>query len=238
MATSSSTNFSVTRDDIIKGALRLCGALAVGETPSADQVTEASEALNMLVKAWQADGMALWARGEYTLPLTLSTQSYNIGIGQTVNIAKPLKITQAILHDTQTNVDIPMRIITRDEYLRLGNKTTTGQPIQIYYDPQRDHGVLYVYPPANSAAVSYKQIKFTYQKPFEDFDASTDNPDFPQEWYEALKYGLASRLAGEYGISMDDRRQLMQEAILIKNEALGFGTEEGSFFFTADYRKY
>lgn len=238
MGTSNSTNFSVTRDDIIKGALRLCGALALGETPSADQVSEASEALNMLVKAWQADGMALWARGEYTLPLTLSTQSYNIGIGQTVNIAKPLKITQAILHDTQTKVDIPMRIITRDEYLRLGNKTTTGQPIQIYYDPQRDHGVLYVYPPANSSAVSYKQIKFTYQKPFEDFDASTDNPDFPQEWYEALKYGLASRLAGEYGISMDDRRQLMQEAILIKNDALSFGTEEGSFWFTPDHRKY
>lgn len=238
MATSSSTNFTVTRDDIIKGALRLCGALALGETPTADQVSEASDALNMLVKAWQADGMALWARGEYTLALTLDTKSYTIGLGQTVNIAKPLKITQAILHDTQTNVDIPMRIITRDEYLRLGNKSTNGQPIQIYYDPQRDTGVLYVYPPANSSAVSYKQIKFTYQKPFEDFDASTDNPDFPQEWYEALKYGLASRLAGEYGISMDDRRQLMQEAILIKNDALSFGTEEGSFWFTPDYRKY
>lgn len=238
MATSNSTNFSTTRDDIIKGALRLCGALSLGETPSTDQVTEASDALNMLVKAWQADGMALWARSEYTLPLTLDTKSYSIGTGQTVNISKPLKITQAILHDTQTNVDIPMRIITRDEYLRLGNKSTSGQPIQIYYDPQRDSGVLYVYPPANAAAVSYKQIKFTYQKPFEDFDASTDNPDFPQEWYEALKYGLASRLAGEYGISMDDRRQLMQEAILIKNDALSFGTEEGSFFFTPDNRKY
>lgn len=238
MATSSSTNFSITRDDIIKGALRLCGALALGETPTTDQVTEASESLNMLVKAWQADGMALWARGEYTLSLTLDSVSYTIGLGQTVNIAKPLKITQAILHDTQTNVDIPMRIITRDEYLRLGNKTTSGQPIQIYYDPQRDTGVLYVYPPANAASVSYKQIKFTYQRPFEDFDASTDNPDFPQEWYEALKYGLASRLAGEYGISMDDRRQLMQEALLIKNEALGFGTEEGSFFFSPDRRNY
>lgn len=238
MATSNSTNFSTTRDDIIKGALRLCGALALGETPSADQVSEASDALNMLVKAWQADGMALWARSEYTLALTLDTKSYTIGLGKTVNIPKPLKITQAILHDTQTNVDIPMRIITRDEYLRLGNKSTNGMPIQIYYDPQRDNGVLYVYPPANSSAVLYKQIKFTYQKPFEDFDASTDNPDFPQEWYEALKYGLASRLAGEYGISLTDRQQLMQEAILIKNEALSFGTEEGSFYFTADYRKY
>ncbi len=238
MTTSNSTNFSITRDDIIKGALRLCGALALGETPSADQVSEASDALNMLVKAWQADGMALWARSEYTLALTLDTKSYTIGLGETVNIPKPLKITQAILHDTQTNVDIPMRIITRDEYLRLGNKSTNGIPIQIYYDPQRDNGVLYIYPPANSAAVSYKQIKFTYQKPFEDFDASTDNPDFPQEWYEALKYGLASRLAGEYGISLTDRQQLMQEAILIKNEALSFGTEEGSFYFVADYRKY
>lgn len=238
MATSSSTNFSTTRDDIIKGALRLCGAVALGETPTTDQVTEASEALNMLVKAWAADGMALWARSEYTLPLTLATQSYSIGLGETVDIAKPLKITQAILHDTQTNVDIPMRIITRDEYLRLGNKSTVGQPIQIYYDPQRDNGVLYVFPPANSSSVSYKQIKFTYQRPFEDFDTSTDEPDFPQEWFEALKYGLATRLAGEYGIGMDERKQLLFEANAIKQEALSFGTEEGSFWLTPDYRKY
>jgi hypothetical protein len=192
----------------------------------------------MIVKAWQADGMALWARSEYTLPLTLGTKSYTIGLNQTVDIPKPLKVTQAILHDTSTNIDIPMRIITRDEYLRLGNKETTGQPIQIYYDPKRDHGVLYVFPPANQSAADTKQIKFTYQKPFEDFDSSTDEPDFPQEWFEALKYGLATRLAGEYGIAMEDRKQLLQEAILIKNEALGFGTEEGSFWITPDYRKY
>jgi hypothetical protein len=238
MTTSNSTDFSISRDSIIKGALRLVGALAVGETPSADQVTEASETLNLLVKAWQADGMPLWARGSYSLALTLGTQSYLIGSGQTVNIPKPLKITQAILHDTNTNVDIPMRIITRDEYLRLGNKSIKGMPIQIYYDPKRDYGELFLFPPADSTSVTYKQIQFTYQKPFEDFDASTDTPDFPQEWYEALKYGLATRLAGEYGITLEDRNQLLKEAMLIKEGALGFGTEEGSFFITADYRKY
>ena len=37
--TSGSTDFSVTRDDIIKRALRLVGALAQGETPTTDQVT-------------------------------------------------------------------------------------------------------------------------------------------------------------------------------------------------------
>ena len=238
MTTSNSSDFTISRDNIIKGALRLVGALALGETPTTDQVTEASESLNLLVKSWQADGMPLWARGSYNMALTLGTQMYTIGTGQTINIPKPLKITQAILHDTSSNVDIPMRIITRDEYLRLGNKTIQGQPIQIYYDPKRDTGELYVFPPADSTAVSYKQIRFTYQKPFEDFDVSIDTPDFPQEWYEALKYGLATRLAGEYGIIIEDRNQLIKEAGMLKESALGFGTEEGSFFITADYRKY
>lgn len=238
MATSNSSNFSITRDQIITGALRLCGAVALGETPTAAQVSEANETLNMLIKAWSADGMALWAVKEYTLDLTLDAQTYEIGLTKTIAIDKPLKITQAYLHDINTNVDIPMRIITRDEYNRLGNKTTNGQPIQIYYEPLRDYGVLHIFPPANSASVSAKKIRFTYMRPFEDFDSSTDEPDFPQEWFDALKYGLASRLAGEYGISMDDRKQLMQEAMVIKAEALSFGTEEGSFYFTADIRKY
>lgn len=238
MATSNSTDFIVNRDQLIAGALRLCGALALGETATADQVTEASEALNMMVKAWQADGMALWAIKDYSLALTLSTQTYEIGLTKTVNIPKPNKIIQAILHDTSSNVDIPMRIITRDEYNRLGNKTSTGQPVQIYYEPLGTYGVLHVFPPADATAVATKQIKFTYMRPFEDFDAAGNEPDFPQEWFEALKYGLATRLAGEYGISLDDRRQLLQEAMLVKNEALGYGTEEGSFYFTADRRGY
>lgn len=238
MATSNSSNFSITRDQIITGALRLVGAVALGETPSAAQISEAAETLNLMIKAWSADGMSLWAMKEYSLALTLDAATYEIGLTKTVAIDKPLKITQAYLHDTSTNVDIPMRIITRDEYNRLGNKATSGQPIQIYYEPLRDYGVLHVYPPANSSAVASKQIKFTYMRPFEDFDAATDEPDFPQEWFDAVKYGLASRLAGEYGISMEDRKQLQQEAMFIKAEALSFGTEEGSFFFSPDTRKY
>lgn len=238
MATSNSTDFTVTRDQIIAGALRLCGALALGETATTDQVTEASEALNMMVKAWQADGMALWAIKDYSITPVLSASTYEIGLGKAVNIPKPNKIIQAVLHDTSTDVDIPMRIITRDEYNRLGNKVTTGQASTIYYEPLNTYGVLHVFPAADAAMVSSKEIKITYMRPFEDFDAAGNEPDFPQEWFEALKYGLATRLAGEYGIALDDRRQLMQEAMLIKNEALGYGTEEGSFFFTADQRRY
>ena len=235
MTTSSSTNFSVTRDDIIKGALRLVGAISIGDSPTTDQTTEAATALNMLAKALQAEGMPLWAMKEYSLTLT-SSATYILGLGQTTNIDKPLKIVQAFIHDSTTNVDVPMRIITRDEYNRLGNKTSTGTPIQLYYDVQREYGTIKLFPVPDSNSVANKTIKIVYQRPFEDFDASTDNPDFPQEWFDTLKYGLATRLSGEYGITIEDRRQLQQEYILIKQEALSFGTEEGSFSISPRYQ--
>jgi hypothetical protein len=237
MATSNSTNYSTDRNDLISGALRLVGAIPLGGTPTSSQISEASSALNMMVKAWQVDGLPLWAIKQYSLTLTASN-SYEIGLSKTVAIPKPLKVIQAFLKDNTSNVDIPMRIITRDEYNRLGNKISEGYPIQIFYEPLLDYGVLHVYPKPNNTAIANKTLVLVYQRPFEDFDASIDEPDFPQEWYEAIKYGLASRLAGEYGMDLNERRELIQEANAIKEQTLGFGTEEGSFFIKADLRRY
>lgn len=235
---SGSTNFSITRDQLIEGALRLCGVLAQGESPSTDQVSEAAEALNMLVKAWEADGMPLWAIKTLGIPLTASTASYRIGLTQTVDTPKPLKIIQAWNRDSTSDVDIPLRILTKQEYNQLGNKTTEGNPVQVYYDPQNTYGDLYVFPVPTATEATNNQIYIVYQRPFEDFDASTDEPDFPQEWYEALKYGLASRLAGEYQLSMQVRQFLKGEANEAKELALSFGTEEGSLYFQVDSRRW
>lgn len=238
MTTSNSTDFSVTRDDIIKRALRLIGVVAQGETPTTDQTTEAALSLNGLVKAWQADGMPLWALKTTSISLTASAASYRIGLSQTVNIPKPLKIIQAWNHDSNSNIDIPIRIITKQEYNMLGNKTTSGNPIQIYYDPQNGYGDLYVFPVPTSTEASANTIKIVYQRPFEDFDAANDTPDFPQEWYDALTYGLATRLAPEYGVPATDRKMLWQEMTIIKQDALNFGLEEGSLYFQVDRRNY
>jgi len=238
MTTSNSSNFSVSRDDIIKRALRLIGAVAQGETPTRDQVTEGAVALNGLVKAWQADGMPLWAIKTYGMSMTAGTNSYNVGTGLTVNVDKPLKVMQAWLHDNTSNVDIPMRIITAQEYFMLGNKTTAGSPIQLYYEPLRDSGVMHIFPTPTSYDQTNKTLYFLYQRPFEDFDASTDTPDFPQEWYDAITYGLATRLAPEYGVSIPDRKTLWQEMSIIKQEALNFGLEEGSMYFQRDFRSW
>lgn len=236
MTTSGSTDFSVDRDKLITGALRLLGVVAQGESPNTTQITEASEALNMMVKAWEADGMPLWALKTTQVPLTAGAASYTIGLGQTVNTAKPLKIIQCWNRNSTSNVDIPVRIITKQEYNILGNKTTSGNPIQIYYEPQIDSGTLYTFPVADTSSESQNSLYIVYQRPFEDFDASTDTPDFPQEWYEAIKYGLAVRLAPEYGLDSESRKFLLQEYATVKATAMSFGTEEGSLYFQVERR--
>ena len=240
MATSSSTNFATSRDALIAGALRVIGATAQGESPTATQITEAAEALNMLVKAWEADGMPLWAIKEYSVPLTASTASYRIGLAQTIATPKPLKIIQAYFHNgSASGVDVPMTQLTRTEYNMLGNKATTGQPIQFYYDVQREYGDLYLFPvPDSTAASASNWVRIVYQRPFEDFDAASDEPDFPQEWFEALKFGLAMRLAPEYGVPTEQYSMVKNLANETKTAALSFGLEEGSLSFEPDRRSW
>ena len=238
MTTSASTNYEADRNAIIKGALRIVGAIGQGDTPTSDQYTESAEALNQMVKAFMADGMPVWAITTTSFALVDGTSRYRIGTGQTVNTSKPLKVIQAYIRNTTSNVDTPMRIITRDDYYRLGNKSTEGLPIQLFYHPQNLYGDLYLFPTPDSSAATTYQIHIVYQRIYEDFDAATDTPDFPQEWHEALKYGLAARLAPEYGMPPNDRKILVQEAQMARMEALSSGTEEGSLFFSAELRNW
>ena len=90
MATSNSTDFSVTRDSIISRALRILGVLPQGVTATATQISEAAESLNGLVKSLESDGMPLWGIKEYSLTPVVSTRSYRMGVGQTVKSIKCL----------------------------------------------------------------------------------------------------------------------------------------------------
>lgn len=238
MSTSGTTTFSVSRDDIIKRAYRLLGVTSSGQTPDANLISDGAFALNGLIKAWQTDGMPLWAIKSYSIPLTAGVNSYRLGNGQTINTPKPLKLTQVYNHNITSSVDIPMRILSRQEYNILGNKTSTGNPIQVFYDPQRTYGDLYVFPVPTSTESSNNTVNIFYQRPYEDVTSASDEIDFPQEWFDAVCYGLACRLAPECGISSTDRKQLWQEMTLIKNEAMNFGTEEASLHFSASMRNW
>ena len=79
MATTGVSNFSVTRDDVIKAALRGLTELGAGEVPIAEDYTNCSQAINMMLKDWQKKGAALWLYQELSLPLITGVATYPIG---------------------------------------------------------------------------------------------------------------------------------------------------------------
>ena len=108
MATSSSYNFSTTRDTLITDALLYIGAIGEGETPSSSSVTEAARMLNMLMKSWAADGMPLWSlkRG-YILPFTgassvAATSSHVVTDYSTTTLSADEAANQTVLSVTSS----------------------------------------------------------------------------------------------------------------------------------------
>jgi hypothetical protein len=79
MALSASKDYSITRADIIEGALRKLGTFDQGESISGEETNAADQQLNLMVKEWVARGVDIWLRDEITLFLQPDTQSYQLG---------------------------------------------------------------------------------------------------------------------------------------------------------------
>lgn len=231
MSTSGTTVWSLQRDAVINSALRKLAVLSGGSAPAAYETTNAAEALNAMIKGFQADGMPVWAIKKYTMTTVSGTSAYTIGVGQTLNTPMPLKVLQAYRNQL-TSVNVPMNIYTNYNYNVLPLVVSSGVPINLYYQPLSTTGTVNLWPiPSDSTTT----ITLVYQRPFEDMSTATDDFDFPAYWTEALIYGLAWRLCPEYGIPIQDRANLTKEAEYFHQQALSFGVEEGSMYLQPDW---
>lgn len=74
MSTSGSTDWTLTRDQIIAAALEKLGVVQAGDSPTANQIASASTALNLMVKSWQNKGVFLWTVEWVTKTLSASSE--------------------------------------------------------------------------------------------------------------------------------------------------------------------
>jgi hypothetical protein len=143
----------------------------------------------------------------------------------------PLKVLQAYRNQTNS-VNVPMNIYTEYNFNILPLSTSSGVPINLWYQPLSTYGTVNLWPiPSDSTTT----ITLVYQRPFEDMVSATDDFDFPPYWMDALIYGLAARLAPEYGIPLPDRQMILKEAEGLHQLALLYGMEEGSIYLMPDW---
>jgi hypothetical protein len=116
----------------------------------------------------------------------------------TTKIPRPIEIIEARILDSNA-LETPLSVFGKHDYMLLSNKTTEARPNQIYYDKQLSNGILKVWPEPNDVK---EYIKFTGRFPIQDMSL-TSTFDVSDEWYEAIAWNLAYRLASKYEKPVD-----------------------------------
>jgi hypothetical protein len=227
MAVASNLVWEQTRNQIIEGALRKCQVLAKGQTPSAEDYTDCALALNNLIQTLSTEGMPLWKRTVVTITPVAGTKDYTV--------SNVWKITQVLLTDINSSTQYELE--NQSLYSLNTLPATAGQPVNYCVLPGLQDATLRVWPIPDSSTASNKRLSVVYQKEYGNFDLSTDTPDFPSYWTEALIYGLATRIAPEYGVPLEDRKALEITYEKTKAAAEGYMDEEGSFFISPERRR-
>lgn len=238
MTTSGTATYNPVRNVVIYGALRKVGGYASGDTPRAEQVADTAEELELMLKEWQAEGF-LWLKQFVYVTLVANQRSYQIGPTSTDLVHSDSDATTDYLQrptriytPTRLNTagyEVPIQLLSRADYSMLTSKTNAGTVTQVYYDAQMGNGVMYVWltPPAGVT----DKIIFTADRIIEDVGSDEKTLDIPPEWLNAVRWGLAARIAPEYGLNLSERSRLADEATALRDKANIPQTENASTFF-------
>jgi hypothetical protein len=166
--------------------------------------------LNVLLKALQKDRIFIHCLDEETFNTVDGTATYTPTTGTKRILSARIKIS---------GTDTPISVKSISEYDLLTNKTSEGLPVALYVDPANTGMILHPVPDAVYA------IYYRRERSLMDFDAATDNPDFPITGARLLIKGLALDLAPAYRVGLEERMLLKQEFTQEKQEYVSGNTE-------------
>ena len=221
MATSGSTSWELTRNQIIEQMYAKLGIPGEGNTLSAQQYTDGALTLNNVISLAVTDGMPLWKRTVVSLTPSTTNQVYTL--------ADAIKVSSVFVRDTD-GVQYEIKNKSLYDFYNLP-RSNNGVPVHWMFQPSIQGGTISFWPLTSDAStVSRKTLQVVYQKEFDGFTAAGETPDFPAYWTPALIYKGAVMLAPEVGLPLQDRMDLKQQAKEYWDLASGYGDEDGSFY--------
>jgi len=197
MATSGTTSFDLSIDDIVEEAYERCGL----QTNSGYDLKKARNSLNILFSEWGNRGVHLWKVEKQTQLLTAGTATYTTPTS-TNDVLEAYISTAAAPGVSVTDVTISK--IDRSTYAALPNKGSTGQPSQYYVDRQTTPTItLYQTPDATT----YTYLHYYTLNRIEDAGAYGNTADVPFRFMPCMISGLAFYLSLKYA---PDRTQTLK----------------------------
>ena len=183
--------------NLINHALSEIGVLAAGETASTEDQSFCLSRLNILLGTLSAKKIFLFFTTKESFTLTVGKAGHTFGSAGDFNSARPVSIEQAFIRDS-AGVDHEVRIRPLDEYDLISNKSQSGRPSKLYYNPTHSLGTVYFDVLPDSAYTIYISSK----KPLTAYSTITDDLGVPGEVEVALLYLLAQNIAPSFGKSL------------------------------------
>jgi len=219
MTISGSTNFELDVADYVEEAFERCGL----EVRTGYDLKTAKRSMNLMFADWANRGLNQWTIAQKTFTVTSGDGDYDLGTS-TIDV-----LSLVVRRD---GTDYALNRISRDEYLNIPTKSTTGRPTQYFVD-RLINPVIKMWPlPDNSTDVVYYDALIR----LDDADNYTNTLQVPFRFYPALAAGLAYYIAIKRA---PDRAQLLKT---VYEEEIGRAMDEdrdrASFRVAPDLRNY
>ena len=190
MAVSGSKDFELDVSDYIEEAFDRCGL----EVRTGYDLKTAKRSLNLMLAEWANRGLNQWTIEQTTINMVDGTGIYSLD-------SDTIDVLGAILR--RDNDDYTIERLSRDEYLNLPSKTTTGRVSQFFMDRQITPQFK-VWPVPNNSS---DQVIVDRLVRMDDADTYTNTLQIPFRFYPCLAAGLAYYIALK---KAPDRIQLLK----------------------------
>ncbi len=195
MATSGTSNFDPTFDDLLQDAAAMVG----GGPVLADELISARRGLDYLLTDLQNKNVLLHKIETTVIPVSASVSS--LTFDQSIS-----DVLVASVRTSSTDI-----VIDRDGYERwaeIPTKSQTGRPTRYWWDRRRTSNVMNFWPLPDQTY----DVVLTIQKNAENTLRAFDNVDVPRRFMPALVYGLAYWIGLRRGNRVDTNRLALLRA--------------------------
>ncbi len=185
---------------MIARAMRLAGAIGVGETPSDQEAADGLEALQHMIDSWNTERLFAYCIIDESLTLNGSQQDYTIGPSGDLNTTRPVRIDNSSYIQFQ-GISFPLQIVEVQAWDSIPAKSTQSNIPWVMY-------VKYGYPlitvrfytyPTSAGAVAH----ITSWQQLQAFTSLTDELSMPPGTARAIVYSLAEEFGGpEFGLTI------------------------------------
>jgi hypothetical protein len=176
--------------EVIEEAFDRCGM----EMRTGYELRSANRSLKLLFADWANRGINYWTVKQLTTPVVQGTATYPLG----ENVIDVLSIVLR-----RDGTDYALERMSRDQYIKIPDKTQQGRPNQFYVDRQINPVLKVWQTPDNNTDVLVYDCLTQIASP----SNNTVEPEIPFRFQECLVAGLASFLAVKFA---PDRIAILQ----------------------------